>query len=173
MHTTRILMGATLALVLSAPGGALAQQSSGPPATFTDRFPAEPLPTQTPPEATRTQTPPEATRTQTTPEATRAQTPREATRTQAPAEVTGRTTPQVVAGPARATRVARPQPRARVVVVQRSYLDAGTEVQPGERHFLDYAFPPLHQPYNVVTNIGGRVGWHNSPLPGPLFPSTN
>jgi hypothetical protein len=32
-------------------------------------------------------------------------------------------------------------------------------VQPGqERKFLDYAYPPLY-PYNVVTNIGGRVGW--------------
>jgi hypothetical protein len=164
MHTARILLGATLALVLSAPGGVVAQESSGSPATFTDRFPAEPLPTQTPPEATRTQTPAEATRRQNPPEAARAQ---------APVEVTGRTKPQVVSGPVRAARVARPQPRARVVVVQRSYLDAGTEVQPGERHFLDYAFPPLHQPYNVVTNIGGRVGWHNSPLPGPLFPSTN
>jgi hypothetical protein len=43
-----------------------------------------------------------------------------------------------------------------VVVVPRSF---GTDVQPGqERKFLDYAYPPLY-PYNVVTNIGGRVGW--------------
>ena len=39
------------------------------------------------------------------------------------------------------------------------------------RKFLDYAFPPLHQPMDVITNTGGRTGWHNSPLPGPLFPS--
>jgi hypothetical protein len=62
------------------------------------------------------------------------------------------------------------RPRSRVVVVPRSFLDAGTEVLPGERKFLDYAFPPTHTPMDVVTNTGGRVGWHNSPLPGPFFP---
>ena len=60
--------------------------------------------------------------------------------------------------------------RSRVVVRARSFLDAGTEVLPGERKFLDYAFPPTHVALEVVTNTGGRVGWHNSPLPGPLFP---
>jgi hypothetical protein len=89
--------------------------------------------------------------------------------------------PQTPSQPARAgdqqttavrhARVARP--RARVVVLRRSYLDAGTQVSPGERKFLDYAHPPIYQPYNVVTNVGGRVGWHNSPLPGPFFPNTN
>jgi hypothetical protein len=61
--------------------------------------------------------------------------------------------------------------RSRIVVERRSFLDAGTEVRPGDRKFLDYAFPPLHQPMDVVTNTGGRTGWHNWPLPGPLFPS--
>ena len=60
--------------------------------------------------------------------------------------------------------------RSRVVVGPRSFLDAGTEVRPGERKFLDYAFPPTHVALGVVTNTGGRVGWHNSPLPGPFFP---
>jgi hypothetical protein len=64
---------------------------------------------------------------------------------------------------------ARPSP-SRVVVVARSFLDAGTEVLPGERKFLNYAFPRTHTVMDVVTNIGGRVGWHNSPLPGPLYP---
>ena len=69
------------------------------------------------------------------------------------------------------TRVVRAKrARSRVVVVPRSFLDAGTEVLPGERKFLDYAFPPTHVALEVVTNTGGRVGWHNSPLPGPLFP---
>ena len=27
-----------------------------------------------------------------------------------------------------------------------------------------------HVALEVVTNTGGRVGWHNSPLPGPFFP---
>jgi hypothetical protein len=61
-------------------------------------------------------------------------------------------------------------------VVPRSFLDAGTDVAPGDRKFLDYAFPPTSTPLdglNAVSNIGGRVGWHNSPLPGPLFPSSN
>ena len=33
-------------------------------------------------------------------------------------------------------------PRTRVYVTTRSWLDAGTEVLPGERKFQDYAFPP-------------------------------
>ncbi len=33
-------------------------------------------------------------------------------------------------------------PRTRVYVTRRSWLDAGTEVLPGERKFNDYAFPP-------------------------------
>lgn len=32
--------------------------------------------------------------------------------------------------------------RTRVYVTRRSWLDAGTEVRPGERKFTDYAFPP-------------------------------
>ena len=58
----------------------------------------------------------------------------------------------------------------RVTVQKRSFLDAGTEVLPGQRKFLDYALPPTHTPMDVVQNTGGRVGWHNSPLPGPFFP---
>jgi hypothetical protein len=68
------------------------------------------------------------------------------------------TTPRAVAG----------RPRSRVLVMRRSFLDAGTEVLPGERKFTDYAFPPTHTPLDVVTNVGGRVGWHRSPLPGPF-----
>lgn len=33
-------------------------------------------------------------------------------------------------------------PRTRIYVTKRSWLDAGTEVLPGERKFSDYAFPP-------------------------------
>jgi len=32
-------------------------------------------------------------------------------------------------------------PRTRVFVTTRSWLDAGTEVLPGDRKFQDYAFP--------------------------------
>jgi hypothetical protein len=59
------------------------------------------------------------------------------------------------------------RPRARITVAPRSFLDAGTEVLPGERKFLDYAFPPNYFPMGTVTNTGGKVGWDNSPLPGP------
>jgi hypothetical protein len=61
-------------------------------------------------------------------------------------------------------------PRARIVVEPRSFLDAGTEVLPGERKFTDYAFPAgsYSMPLSTVTNTGGRVGWHQSPLPGPF-----
>jgi hypothetical protein len=82
--------------------------------------------------------------------------------------------PRVAQYEPRRTRVAAKRPRAAVVVTQRSFLDAGTEVLPGERKFLDYAFPPTHvYSWDGVTNTGGRVGWHNSPLPGPFFPTRN
>jgi len=65
------------------------------------------------------------------------------------------------------TRAAQGRPR-RIVVAPRSFLDAGTEVRPGDRKFTDYALPPAYFPMGVVTNTGGRVGWHQSPLPGPF-----
>lgn len=33
-------------------------------------------------------------------------------------------------------------PRTRIYISKRSWLDAGTEVLPGERKYTDYAFPP-------------------------------
>ncbi len=33
-------------------------------------------------------------------------------------------------------------PRTRVYITRRSWLDAGTEVLPGDRKFTDYAYPP-------------------------------
>ena len=85
--------------------------------------------------------------------------------------------PQVLApdrndtkGARRAPTAGGKRPPSRVVVVARSFLDAGTEVLAGERKFLDYAFSPTHTAMDVVTSTGGRVGWHKSPLPGPLFP---
>jgi hypothetical protein len=62
-------------------------------------------------------------------------------------------------------------PRTRVYVTTRSWLDAGTEVLPGERKFQDYAFPPQlgyptfsrenrnrpidRQPLNTPSDVGG------------------
>ncbi|WFU72817.1 MULTISPECIES: hypothetical protein [unclassified Bradyrhizobium] len=34
------------------------------------------------------------------------------------------------------------QGRTRIYVSKRSWLDGGTEVNPGDRKFMDYAFPP-------------------------------
>jgi hypothetical protein len=59
-------------------------------------------------------------------------------------------------------------PHTRVYISRRSWLDAGTEVLPGERKFTDYAFPqarsfgnennnrPLdRQPLNPDSDLGG------------------
>jgi hypothetical protein len=53
----------------------------------------------------------------------------------------------------------------RVVVTKRSYLDAGTEVKPGERHFTDYVFPPNYSPYSVVDPTRS----YRYPLPDPFW----
>jgi hypothetical protein len=59
------------------------------------------------------------------------------------------------------TVVRRPA-RTRVTVTQRSFLDAGTEVQPGERKFTDYAFPPGYSAFDILVN--NTAGFHRSPL---------
>ncbi len=62
-------------------------------------------------------------------------------------------------------------PRTRVYVTTRSWLDAGTEVLPGDRKFQDYAFPSEYgypsfgrennnrpidrQPLNPPSDLGG------------------
>ena len=81
------------------------------------------------------------------------------------------------AAPKQKKRVATKQvvmktaPRARITVQRRSFLDAGTEVLPGDRKFTDYAFPPSmgypsfarenlnrpidRQPLNPPSDMGG------------------
>ena len=70
-------------------------------------------------------------------------------------------------------------PRTRVFVTTRSWLDAGTEVLPGDRKFQDYAFPSEYgypsfgrennnrpidrQPLNTPSDMGGY------PLAFPLY----
>ncbi len=59
-------------------------------------------------------------------------------------------------------------PHTRIYVTKRSWLDAGTEVLPGDRKFTDYAFPPGYsfgrennnrpidrQPLNPPSDMGG------------------
>jgi hypothetical protein len=63
--------------------------------------------------------------------------------------------------------------RTRIIVQRRSYLDAGTEVKPGQRKYTDYAIPPNYsafdvlgpgknfdrQPLNAILESGGTRGW--------------
>ena len=62
-------------------------------------------------------------------------------------------------------------PRTRLYITKRSWLDAGVEVLPGDRKFMDYAFPPEigyptfarennnrpidRQPLNPPSDMGG------------------
>ena len=46
-------------------------------------------------------------------------------------------------------------PRTRVYVTRRSWLDAGTEVLPGERKFSDYAFPPGYHYGRTIDRLNG------------------
>lgn len=62
-------------------------------------------------------------------------------------------------------QVAVSQPRARIRVQRRSFLDAGTEVLPGERKFTDYAIPPGYSPTGVIDNTAAS---RRDPLPGPF-----
>ena len=68
-------------------------------------------------------------------------------------------------------RVIQQGPNTRVYITTRSWLDAGTEVLPGDRKFLDYAFPSPYgypdfarenrnrpidrQPLNPPSDMGG------------------
>jgi hypothetical protein len=146
MQMRRIFLASTVLALWVAPVSALAQAVNEPPATFIERYPVERTVPQTPAQPTATLP-----------------------------QTAGQSADQPTTARAQRVRVVRTErPRTRVVVVPRSFLDAGTQVQPRqERKFLDYAYPLLYQPYNAVTNIGGRVGWHNSPLPGPFFPNAN
>ncbi len=60
------------------------------------------------------------------------------------------------------------QGNTRIYISKRSWLDAGTEVLPGDRKFTDYAFPPAQsfgqenrnrpldrQPMNPASDMGG------------------
>ena len=139
---------AVIALSVMCTGSwAVAQDTKEPPATFNERFPVDQTSTQPFVE---------------TQDAKKEQNATTTTRTH-----------RVKRAPTAMRIVGTKRAPSRVVVVPRSFLNAGTEVLPGQRKFLDYAFPPTHVALGVVTNTGGRVGWHNSPLPGPFFPQAN
>ena len=44
--------------------------------------------------------------------------------------------------------------RTRITVRPRSFLDGGTEVFPGERKFMDYAFPPTYMNGSPIGRMG-------------------
>jgi hypothetical protein len=63
-------------------------------------------------------------------------------------------------------RMAPARPASRITVRRRSFLDAGTEVLPGERKYTDYVFPPG---YSAVGNVlGPGRDFRRQPLPDPF-----
>jgi hypothetical protein len=78
---------------------------------------------------------------------------------------------RVIYGPNGPNRSYQQGPNTRVYITTRSWLDAGTEVLPGDRKFQDYAFPPEigyptfarenrnrpidRQPLNPPSDMGG------------------
>jgi hypothetical protein len=138
------------ALLLAYTPTVSAQDVNEAGATFKERFPVEEAPAQPAPEHSAPQAAPEP-----------------APRPAAGNKEHSATQPN---GPAPVRTANTKRKRSQIVVRPPSFLDAGTEALPGERKFLDYALPPTHTAMEVVQNTGGRVGWHNSPLPGPLFP---
>src|SRR6266536_4646378 len=75
---------------------------------------------------------------------------------------------RVTYGPGGPNRSYQQGPRTRVYVSTRSWLDAGTEVLPGDRKFQDYAFPPeIGYPTFARENL-------NRPIDrGPLNPPSD
>jgi hypothetical protein len=67
------------------------------------------------------------------------------------------TSPAAQAKKDAAERDAQARARARVTVQKRSFLDAGTEVLPGQRKFKDYAFPPGYSPTSSIDYTSGNV----------------
>ena len=64
------------------------------------------------------------------------------------------------------------QPRARIRVERRSFLDAGTETLPGDRKFIDYAFPPNYSPIGEA--LGPGKDYRRRPLLDPWdFPGAS
>ncbi len=78
---------------------------------------------------------------------------------------------RVYYGPGGPNAVYQQGPRTRIYVTKRSWLDGGTEVNPGDRKFTDYAFPPAvgypsfarenlnrpidRQPLSTPSDLGG------------------
>jgi hypothetical protein len=64
-----------------------------------------------------------------------------------------------------ANQVTTSQPRARIRVERRSFLDLGTETLPGDRKYTDYAFPPGYSPLSDA--LGPGKDFRRRPLLDP------
>jgi|GEM_PF-1339854 len=62
-------------------------------------------------------------------------------------------------------REAKHRTRPRVVVRQRSYLDPGPELLPGEYKYREYAEP---YGYSALDNAVPNLTWNRNPLNGPF-----
>jgi hypothetical protein len=58
--------------------------------------------------------------------------------------------------------------RNRIRVAPRSFLDGGTEVLPGERKFMDYAFP-VGEAGAPLSMVQGTTFNRETALPGPFY----
>jgi hypothetical protein len=57
---------------------------------------------------------------------------------------------------------------ARITVRRpRSFLDAGTEVAPGSRQYMEYALPRGYYPFQVVGGAATPAGFQNPSWPAP------
>jgi hypothetical protein len=58
-------------------------------------------------------------------------------------------------------------PHTRIYITKRSWLDAGVEVKPGDRHYLDYVMPPGNLQYgiNTINGPGAPAGFQNPNWP--------
>ncbi|HWM83535.1 MAG TPA: hypothetical protein VNQ56_15855 [Pseudolabrys sp.] len=62
--------------------------------------------------------------------------------------------------------------RTRIIVQKRSFLDAGTNVQRGERKFTDYVIPPGYSATGIIDNTA--MNREKETMPGPFdLPSRN
>lgn len=56
--------------------------------------------------------------------------------------------------------------RTRIIVQKRSFLDAGTNVRPGERKFTDYVVPPGYSATGIIDNTA--MNREKETMPGPF-----
>lgn len=57
--------------------------------------------------------------------------------------------------------------RTRIIVQKRSFLDAGTNVRPGERKFTDYVMPPNRSVTGIIDNTAASRD--RETMPGPFY----